>query len=260
VTKGWTILAGAAALMAAGAAQASSVSTGGFASAAGCTLSELFAGGSIGVGDVTFSNFALVASFADGVPNVDPSAAFLTGVAALGSAGFGIGFTPAPALDVVDAAIEYAFSFDAAISGSAREMVGLSLSTAGVTRSGDASFSAAADEGAIDGIGLAQIIADTLAGVDLSDDASFPAAASASFQVEFDLTVFEAGASISLSSLDFSVALDGVPPTGVVPLPATVPMLLGGFAMLGMLRRARRTAAWPAVSSLPAAPSRSACA
>jgi len=244
-----TMIGAAALAMAASGAQAASVSSTGCASVGNCTLAELFAGGTLRVDDVVFTNFALDPALTEsfnGAPAFDPAAAVLSGMGGTGTAGFDLRFDPALRLDGDGQQLEVFFSFAAAISGSTREMDGLSLAFGSFARSGDASVDANAEQLPLNGTGLAQIIADRFAGVTTSDSAAIAPTTATPFGLDFGLTVFEQGASVSLSGLDFRVALEGVapppPPPSVIPVPAAAPLMIGALSLLGVAARRRRRA------------------
>lgn len=243
-----TVIWAAALATAASVAQAANVSSTGCATVGDCTLAELFAGATLRVDDVEFTNFALdtaeTGAFG-GAPPFDPAAAVLSGMGGTGTAGFDLRFDPALLLDSNGEELEVLFTFDAAISGSTREMNGLSLAFGSLARSGDASVDANAEQLPLDGTGLAQIIADLFAGVTVSDSATIAPTTATSFSLDFGLTVFEPNASVTLSGLSFRVALQGdapPPPPAAIPVPAAAPLMIGALSVLGFAARRRRIA------------------
>jgi hypothetical protein len=215
------------------------VTTSGCASASSCTLTELYAGGSITGGDVIFDNFFIASGDDFGSISVNADAVSVSIVEALNSVTLQFAFDPALSASGDLDFIGYLFSYSADIvAGATSSIVGAALSAL------DSQIAIAGD--ALSGVDIASgsdfmsIYKDGILGASLSDAFASPGVSSLSFDTQLSLLGFETAANASLSGFALQISLRaGTAPE--VPLPAALPLFAAGLAGLGFAARRRKT-------------------
>lgn len=224
----------AAALAAVSAAPShAAVSTTGCASSTTCSLAELYAGGTIKVGDVTFGGFA--ASPPQAGLAVAPSGVFLTGVEGANSASLDFGFSP----DLVaffDDFLGYFFDYSATVDGaSSRTLISSTLSTLTDDSLGIQGEAFAQVDMGFDSTNILSIFKDSELGDQLTDTLSLSSLTTLAIAGALQLNTFAAQSGAAIQSFRFSLGLSG--DANVVPLPAAAPLFLAGLAAFAARRR-----------------------
>lgn len=237
--------ASAAALLVAAAAPAhAAVTTTGCASADTCTLAELYAGGSIKVGDVTFGGFAANPPQA-GLP-VDPAGVFLTGVEGANTAALDFGFSP-DLVALFDDFLGYFFNYNATVDGaSSRTLVSSTLSILTNDSLGIAGQALAQVDMGFNATDILSIFKDSQLGNQISNTLSLSNLTTLAIAGALRLETYAADSGAGIQSFRFSLGLSGN--QNVVPLPAAAPLFLAGLAAFGAARR-RKTLAKAAASA-----------
>ena len=194
------------------------VVTNGCGGGSSCTLTQLFAGGSITINDVVFNSWMF--DFNDGGP-VDPATVVVSGIdeVATGpsSATIGLGFTANPAIS--SAFTEYDFDFTVTV-GSIRTLTGASLDLNEFTTPSD-SF-----------VEINGNLAGALPDLQVDHNGTMDAVTFgdlSSLMVDADIQMEEGGfGNPSLTQFDFGYTLAGTP----VPVPAAFPLFLS--ALIGL--------------------------
>jgi hypothetical protein len=227
------IHAAAAALLVAAAAPAhAAVTTTGCASATTCSLTELYAGGTIKVGDVTFGGFA--ANPPQAGLAVDPAGVFLTGVEGATSAALDFGFSP-DLQAFFDDFLGYFFNYNATVDGaSSRRLIGATLSTLTGDSLGVRGDALAQVDMGFNATDILSIFAQQ-SGTQLTDTLSLSNLTTLAIAGALRLETYAAQSAAGIQSFRFSLGLSGN--ANVVPLPAAAPLFLAGLAAFGARRR-----------------------
>jgi len=214
------------------------------AAAFSASLSDLIAGATLSEGDVVFSGFFFEDfSKTDVFPEdfeVDPASIEVTTSSTATTVTLDFAFDPAASVaPVAETSIfEFFLDFTASVSGSARELVGVTLSsteTDMVTAAGgsvDIEYSVGPFTTSTNKI----LIFDG-GGTQLSDSTTFAATTSSVFGgfIEGEAPV-DGSATLAGYALTFDLS-GTAPPPEVVPLPAGLPLMLAGLGALAWLRR-----------------------
>ena len=230
-------------------------------SAQAATLSDLVSGGSLTEGDVVFDNFVFNDRFLEdftGDPDTEtpypgdrPVAASEIEITTSSTAGT-VSLTASidPAISIADAAsptldhiFEFLLDFTVSVAApSSRQIVGASLGGGDLSASGDAVSEVRYAPGgfAIAGDRLEIFEAPGFTPSSATfDTQSFAATSSILFEGSIEGNTGPGGTA-GLSTFTLTFDLVGDPPgPGVVPVPATLPLMLGALAGFGFLRRRR---------------------
>ena len=212
-----------------------------------CTLSQLFAGGSITVDDVNFGGAVFdagnsaSAGFTVDSANVDVTGASGPG----GSVLFDFVLDPAIELTSIDTFVEYVFEAVATvIGGSGRMLVGLEVSFLGdfsVSGSANSFAEVQADNGMGGGplaLAINDVFADGTTDLQNPDGVAFGPNQMQALDLAFGAEVFDdapnGAGSATFSGFRLAFLLEGdlPPPTADVPLPAALPLMMFGLAGL----------------------------
>ncbi|MEX2518511.1 MAG: PEP-CTERM sorting domain-containing protein [Paracoccaceae bacterium] len=196
-------------------------------------LDLLTPGGTIIVDDVTFSGF----SFLDGVSTAPLSANRFDVSGSSGGSSVTLTYMIDPSINVVAGeAFEFNSSFGATVGGgSTRRINSVTLRMSGFSRIGDSFIEFGSTAPFLS-------FSNSLAGGDAFDMASLAMLSSFDFDFFAQGESFGAGASATLSEFFVVLGFDSafVPPVSSVPLPAALPLMLGGIGLLGFAARRRR--------------------
>lgn len=237
----YAVFGALAAIFAAAPAGAAVVTTG-CVSSSGCTLTELYDGGSITVNDVTFDAFAL--NFGIGV-DVDSDAIFVTGVDETTPGVVGLTFMIDPALELsVTEFVEYDWDFNAAVNTGSRLISDVELLLLDSDVFNDAFFEINADvlDSMMNSQGLLQVFED-IDGVESPSALELLTALNTilfDFDIQGEAFEFPDGSSAFLRSFQLLLTLEGEFTPTEIPLPAAFPLMLAGIAGLGIAARRKR--------------------
>ena len=211
--------------------------TTGCGGAASCTLTELYAGGTIAINDVLFDSWLF--NFEDGDAPVDAGTITVSGVDEVpdgmdpSKADVGLSFDIAPA--IAFEFLEYDFDFDAVMVASTRVLTGASLELTGFSVSGDAFVEV--NSGLTPGGLLSVDDGSALAAV------TFAGAPSVDVDADFQMEEFDMVSSASLSGFDYTfTVMETMTPPVPMPEPGTLALFGFGLAALGVVARRRREA------------------
>ncbi|GJL92231.1 VPLPA-CTERM sorting domain-containing protein [Hyphococcus sp.] len=204
-----------------------------------CSLTDLLAGDSITVDNVTFGSFNFNVGDDFGTIAVDTSAVSVTGVSGMNTAA--LEFSIDPALSVADDVdfIGYVFEFLADVDlMSGQDILGATLSFAGtgLDITGDASSLVTF---VLDSGDFLDIFDDSLAGEQNSESAMLSSLTSLAVMAQLSALGFEPGALASISSFRFELQLSAGNVSDV-PLPAALPLFALGMAGFGFASKRRR--------------------
>lgn len=199
------------------------------------TLNSLAGGGTITVDDVTFSGFTFldIASIFGGVAT-DPGDIDVTGSSTATSVTLTYAFDPALALDGEEI-FEFDSQFTATVAGASSRLINsISIGLADYSRSGDSFVEIGSNTP------FMLVYGDATSEV-LTDSGSVSPTSNVTFNFFSQGETFDAAARAGLSRFTITLGLDsGLPPA--VPLPASLPLLLGGVGLMGLLSRRKRAA------------------
>ncbi len=219
------------------------VTTTGCALATTCSLAELYDGGTIKVGDVTFGGFA--ANPPQLGLAVAPAGVFLTGVEGANSAAIDFGFSP-DLVATFDDFLGYFFNYSATIDGASSQRINLatlSFVQDQLAIRGDAQSQVDMGFNATD---ILSVYADSVLGTQSTDSLAFANLTTLAVAGAITLNTFAADSGAAIEGFRFALGLSG--DANVVPLPAAAPLFLAGLAAFGAMRR-RKTLAKVAASA-----------
>lgn len=213
------------------------VTTTGCASSTTCSLSELYAGGTIKIGDVTYGGFVTNPPQLGNA--VNPAGVFLTGVEAANDASLDFGFSPDLAVSFDDF-LGYFFNFSATIDpASSRTFNGALLTMLNLDSLGVRGDALAQVDMGFSATDILSIFADQ-SGTQTAQTMVLSNLTTLSIAGALKLETYAAQSLAGIQSFRFSLGLAG--DANVVPLPAAAPLFLAGLAAFGAARR-RKTLA-----------------
>ena len=222
------------------------VITAGCASATSCTLEELFNGGSITVGDVTFDNTSLDSGLSQGSVQADASAIIVTGVEAPTTATLNFNFLPANISLITGDFIDFIFDMTATITG-VRTFDGATLTydPLNVLGTTDGYLAYEAQFNGSGGPLLAAFLDRNPTRIPIEQFAASESVALTGSSLAIQLLVlsevFGTGGLADVAGFSLELSLAGDAPASEVPLPAALPLMIAGLAGFRFIGRRKKT-------------------